>query len=124
MPLFAMFDNVFTLWYKEGLKDNRKQKYVPKLWNKVDGFQDDYNEALTSRVMYIPILIIFKAYRSFFDTRLADSNQLNRNAILHGSYNYELIDKISYLKLIVVLKELTYLGAVSYKEITEYRSLV
>lgn len=48
---------------------------------------------------------------------------LNRNAILQGSYNYDLINKISYLKLIVILKELTYLEAVSYKEIAEYESM-
>ncbi len=48
---------------------------------------------------------------------------LNRNAILQGSYNYDLINKISYLKLIVILKELTYLEAVSYKKIAEYESM-
>lgn len=63
-----------------------------------------------------------KAYRSYFNP-IFKSKSLNRNAILQGSYNYDLIDKISYLKLIVILKELTYLEAVSYKEIAEYESM-
>ncbi|MFJ7187049.1 hypothetical protein [Lysinibacillus xylanilyticus] len=122
MPLFAMFDNVFTLWCKKGLNDKRKKEYIAKLWTKVDAFQNMHDRTLTSRIMYLPILIIIKAYKSLFDTRHSNSTLLNRNAILHGSYDYELINKISYLKMIVILKELTYLEAVSYKEIEEYHT--
>jgi hypothetical protein len=117
MPLFAMFDNVFTLWCKKGLDHNSNKEYVSGLWKKMNTFQNDHDKILTSRIVYLRILIIIKAYNNLFDTNHSKSAPLNRNAILHGSYDYQLIDKISFLKLIVILKELTYLEVVSYKEI-------
>ena len=58
-----------------------------------------------------------------FDNKPSNQTKINRNSILHGSYNYDELSQNSYLKMIVLLKSALALIDVSPSELNLYLSV-
>ncbi|MEC2076388.1 hypothetical protein, partial [Metabacillus fastidiosus] len=109
-PLFAAFDNVISRWYKGELSQQYEYTnvFTRGLWNEMSQMNEvletmNLNDNRESNKL-LKGLNIIQAYLDLFTTYPENIAKLNRNSILHGSYNYSLLSATSYFKMVVLLQ--------------------
>ncbi|HHK5546044.1 TPA: hypothetical protein ACQUHN_002469 [Bacillus thuringiensis] len=106
-PLISTFDLVFSLWcegkvQKKSISIDEKPN-IPRLYAKVK--PEEYEKASQEYFTQIFTLSILRMYKKMF-LKIPEKlpKELNRNAIMHGFYDYESITKEDVLKLFQLLK--------------------
>jgi len=120
-PLFGAFDNVISRW-ATGLLTNpyeHQKVYITSFRIILKRNIRDKAELVENiqSINLLKVLTVINAYIDLFDNNPSNSAKINRNAILHGSFNYELLTKESYMKMIVLLKSALVLLEVSPSEL-------
>ncbi|MGE7921230.1 hypothetical protein ACQKM9_20160, partial [Viridibacillus sp. NPDC093762] len=107
-PLFGAFDNVISRWAKGMLTKSYQHQnvYIQQFRGKLINTVKKNIEVVENieSINLINGLTVMNAYIDLFDSKPKDLTKINRNAILHGSYNYETLNQNSYLKIVVLLK--------------------
>lgn len=118
-PLFAIFDNVFSRWLLN-LDDDTDQfinVFIRDLRNKLSRMMDEMMDEIPDNVH---LYYLFVAYIDLFENTKSETTTLKRNAILHGAFNYDIIDKTSYLKMISLLRSMLILEELDAEELGIY----
>lgn len=102
MPIFATFDNLISRWLRDKIEDYKVDTnvYIPNLWRKINDQNGTVKKESSKSVDGLLQYQITSAFIKFFDV---NSKYLNRNSILHGSYNYDEIGKKECLKMYALL---------------------
>jgi len=105
--LFAIFEEILNVSfseYKLNNHDNKKRKSRdPNIYQKAK----DYIETKEDETALCQIFFrrVYGIYQVFFKPSWKEHpDQLNRNWIMHGSYDYERINEVDVLKLFQLLK--------------------
>jgi len=120
-PLLGSFDNVISRW-AQGILTNPYQHQDVYIYNFRGKLKNHIGKStkVVENIQSINLLsglTIINAYIDLFDNRPSDLTKINRNAILHGSFNYDVLSQNSYLKMIVLLKSALALLDVSPSEL-------
>ena len=120
-PLFGAFDNVISRWAQGILtKPYQHQNVYIHNFRGILKKNIRKNTEVAENIRSINLLkglTVINAYIDLFDSKPSDLTKINRNAILHGSFNYELLNQNSYLKMTVLLKSALALLDVSLLEL-------
>lgn len=128
ISLFAPFEHIFVCWF-EGYIDGedvnvRQRPKRPERGNSIIGrsrklMNTEYNETERKQLMIILTMPIVHFYSKTFGkfSEHTPDRKLNRNALMHGFYNYDSITEVDVLKLFQLLKSLTVLEYLSYEDV-------
>lgn len=107
LSLFPPLEHIITSWYElsitpENIAITKKPKMHGGLRTKIN------DELAKDRILSYEVLrvnSVLRLYSKFFKgIKPKLSSQLNRNALYHGYYDYDSIDKVDALKLFQLLK--------------------
>ncbi|MEK4578240.1 hypothetical protein [Bacillus sp. FSL R12-0074] len=107
MPLFAAFEHVVKLWCFGYIKqDNIVVNHKPNRYGmKKQMNPENYSHVEKENLNKIFALSVFRMYEKIFaDIPEQLGQELNRNAIAHGYYDYNSLSKIDIQKLFQLLK--------------------
>ncbi|MDA1664872.1 hypothetical protein PDK09_05125 [Bacillus cereus] len=122
MPLFAAFEHVVKLWCLGYIKkDKVVVNFKPDIWGvKKKIAPEEYNHIEKENLNKIFALSVFRMYEKIFDNIPEQLGQeLNRNAIAHGYYDYDSVSKIDILKLFQLLKSTLILKSFEPNKVAE-----
>ncbi|MCU5578426.1 hypothetical protein [Bacillus wiedmannii] len=106
-PLISTFDHVFSLWCEGKIQKKsisiEEKPNTRRLHARVK--PDEYEKVRQEYFTKIFTVSILRMYKKMF-LKIPEQlpNELNRNAIMHGFYDYESITKEDVLKLFQLLK--------------------
>lgn len=122
MPLFAIIDGLLTTTFEDyAIAEERLTPRLKKNNNKDKVFYKakDYASNDEDELIYYLIFFrrVFNVYSIFFKPygKNRYPNEINRNFVMHGSYNYDEITKDDVLKLLQLVKASHTLQYITFK---------
>ncbi|QWH11940.1 hypothetical protein EXW38_11450 [Bacillus mycoides] len=107
MSLFAAFEHVIASWRAGNIKSDmvsvRQKPNVRRLYYKIE--PEVYSEIEQEQFTKVFAISVFRMFKKTFE-KIPDeiSQELNRNSIAHGFYDYDSLTKTDILKLFQLLK--------------------
>lgn len=118
MPLFAIIDGSLTNAFKDYEVDIELKPHLRKKKSKLFTKVKDYVESTEDELAYYFIFFkrVFNVYSILFKPYWNQyPDNINRNYVMHGAYNYEDITKEDVLKLIQLVKATSILQYISFE---------
>lgn len=119
--LFAVIDANITKAFKKydipiEERKNKKDKWGPKTFEKLNHYKDVKTNQDKKAFSFIFFKRMFNVYSVFFKTAWdGKAEVLNRNLVMHGTYDYNSITKEDVLKLIQLVKATSILGKITFE---------
>jgi hypothetical protein len=117
--LLAIFEDILNTAFSnyEHGKDMKIKNRKPDLYTKTKNFIESNEERLAVNILFFRR--VYNVYNIIFKPCWEEHpEQINRNWIAHGKYNYESINKTDILKLFQLLKASSILNEITFE--TDY----